>query len=93
MRAPLITLSFHERNAAIRAYNSWARDTLARGEMIDAIIAAINEERGVPRPKVRPSTVCTVEDCGRAIKAKGLCNKHYTNRHRTGDPRGKLRAS
>lgn len=40
---PLITLSDEERRAAIRAYNSLARDTLERGAMIDAIVAAINE--------------------------------------------------
>lgn len=38
-------LGFHEKNAAIRAYNSKAKDTLNRAEMIDAIIDAINEER------------------------------------------------
>src|SRR5689334_21437813 len=40
-----VRLTFHERNAAIRAYNSRARDTLERGAMVDAIVAAINEER------------------------------------------------
>lgn len=40
-----IELTFHERNAAIRAYNSENKRKLARGEMVDAIIAAINKER------------------------------------------------
>lgn len=39
---PLITLTDEERRAAIRAYNSLARDTLERGAMVDTIIAAIN---------------------------------------------------
>jgi hypothetical protein len=38
-------LSFHERNAAIRAYNSQAKATLDRSAMIDSIVRAINSER------------------------------------------------
>jgi cytoplasmic iron level regulating protein YaaA (DUF328/UPF0246 family) len=40
-----IRLTFHERNAGIRAYNSLARAKLHRGQMVDAIIDAINDER------------------------------------------------
>lgn len=42
---PPIVLTHFERLAAIRAYNSQARDTLERGAMVDAIIKAINDER------------------------------------------------
>lgn len=42
---PLIVLTDEERRAAIRAYNSKARDSLERGAMVDAIIDAINRER------------------------------------------------
>ena len=43
---------------------------------------------GVPRGQVRitgPGTVCKVEQCGREVKAKGLCLAHYS-RSLTGKP-------
>jgi len=40
-----IQLSDMERMAAIRAYNSTTKHQLTRAEMVDHIIAAINEER------------------------------------------------
>lgn len=81
MKQP-ITLTFHERNAAIRAYTSSARDTLTRGAMVDAIIAAINEERADPGDvRAHPCMYCDQP----AIK-KDLCNRHYTQMHRTGNP-------
>lgn len=78
----LIELNVHERNAALRAYNSSARDTLDRGAMVDAIIAAINEERADPSDIVaNPCMYCDEP----AIK-KHLCNRHYTQMYRTGNP-------
>ena len=40
-----IQLTYFERLAAIRAYNSQSKAEFSRAEMIDHIIAAINEER------------------------------------------------
>lgn len=77
-----IELNFHERNAAIRAYSSAARDTFERGAMVDAIIAAINTERAAPTL----STDQPCMYCDAPVKAKGLCNTHYTRKHRTGNP-------
>jgi hypothetical protein len=40
-----IKLTDMERMAAIRAYNSTTKHEMTRAEMVDHIIAAINEER------------------------------------------------
>lgn len=30
--------------------------------------------------------ICTIDDCDKPVNCKGLCQMHYTRRHRHGDP-------
>lgn len=45
-----ITLTYLERLAAISVYNSMNKLDLTRAQMVDAIIAAINDERAAGSP-------------------------------------------
>ena len=79
-----IELSFHERNAAIRAYNSTARASLGRAAMVDTIIAAINDERQDPQPDTPGPTRtndapgrCKEPGCNLRTRSRGFCNRHY----------------
>jgi 5-methylcytosine-specific restriction endonuclease McrA len=39
-------------------------------------------------PEISPSKACSIEGCGKPIKARGLCNAHWIRLRRHGDPLG-----